>query len=357
MKFTCVTKDLSRALSMASVAALKSSVQPILKQALISVKGEKVLIAGTDCQGFASGLIDVTAPADGDVLVPAERFFSVVSAIDSETVSCEVKKNRFEVKSDDGTYRLATEGASSFPAIPTFTEADVILDSTKMASMIQKTLFSASVNKSRQAISGIQVKLENGTLMMVATDTRRMSICLHPVGEKDKGFEGIIPCKWASNITKALSVGQALMSMDEHRVIVRCGNITIGSSLVAGNFPECISKIPKNEMKIPVARDALLSSLKKAATLCDRDSKIVSIDISDDTITIRAKESEVGDAEVQMPIEACGHKISIKIDPQFLFDVLQHVDAEKVVLECQTFDKPIIIREGRESIFAIMPVI
>ena len=140
-------------------------------------------------------------------------------------------------------------------------------------------------------------------------------------------------------------------------VLVRGGDMTLSSVLVEGIFPKYQQVIPKDtQSEVKFKREGMQQALRKAAYLTSEDTRIVDLTFSPGTCLIEARSPDKGVAAVTQEVEYTGDEIKVAFNPQYFQDCLKVLDSPIVRLEMNDASRPVVVREGNDYLYVLMPV-
>lgn len=365
MKLVVKREPLVNALSAASAVAPVRSVRPNLKNALFVADTDGNLeIQATDLEVGLRYKFQAESVKDPiSLCLPCQTLAGLLKECTENVVTLETEgaKGIFTVGRD--RFEVLGQESSDFPEIPDIGEGSVVsVPAADLASMIDRTLFSAAREQGRYAINGTYVNVKDKLLEMVATDGRRLAYCkkkLKAAGELDEGV--IVPIKMMQEIRRLCEQvpdkKEAELAVRGRSVLARGGHMTLSSVLVEGIFPKYQQVIPKDiEREIVFKREALLHALRKAAYLTSDETRTVALTFKPGTCLIEARSPDKGVASVTVEVEYSGEEMTVAFNPQYVQDCLKVLTADNVRLEMKDASRPGLLREGTEYLYVLMPV-
>lgn len=235
-----------------------------------------------------------------------------------------------------------------------------VVEMRTLARMIEWTVFCAARESSRYAINGVLWEVDGDTLVLAATDGRRLSLAKGKLeSNPDASAQAIVP-------VKALHLLSRLPTDAETRVGVRItgnqlladlGRAKVSTSLVEGHFPKYQDVIPNDCDRAAILNTSeFLHATKRAALLTNEESKGVRLSLTEGELTLSSRSPEQGEATVSLPAKFSGEPMEIGFNPLFLTDCLRVAHVEEVKLELSKANRPGIIGIGDEFIYVVMPV-
>ncbi len=341
--------------------------------------GGSITLSATDAEisiRLSRAQVEVQDP--GDVLIPADRFRSIISAEDAEpTLTLESDQNDCLIRGRDAKFKVLGFPVGDFPPIPEFPKDDAGADVfTISAGMLQRligrTTFSTARENSRYAINGVLMKRSGKKIEMVATDGRRLALARGSAETSASTGESscIIPTKALNLVSRlvenpdarvrvAITSNQALFAFDDEK---QASAAVLATNLVEGTFPPYEDVIPKDQdKKARFDVQVLSSAVRRAALLTNEESRGVRLAFSTgdkgQNLKMSSRTPEMGEAEID--VEMAGYEggdIEIGFNPVFLTDALKIVAEDQVILELKASNKPGLIKSGNDFLYVVMPV-
>jgi DNA polymerase-3 subunit beta len=207
--------------------------------------------------------------------------------------------------------------------------------------------------------------LENQRIMAVATDGHRLAyshvdLDKAPTGNGQKQ-EVIIPRKTILELQHLLedSDEPVIVSLANNQVKFNFGNVELLSKLVEGKFPDFQRVIPKGQNNtLVVSREALQSSLQRAAILTTDKFKGVRCVLSDNCLTIQSTNAEQEEAQEDIETQYAGDKIDIGFNVSYLLDVLANLKNESIQISLGDSNSSAVITLPEQEGFkyVVMPM-
>ena len=361
--------DFNRA-ALADALALLTSVipartpKPILKCIKIAVSKTTTDISATNLEvGVRCQLSEVAVSQTGEIIVPADKLAAVVRESVDEVLSIKSSNGACEVRGADSHFTILGQETDQYPAVPEFTgEAELQVNLQTLQSGIEQTLFATAKESTRYALNGVLWEVQGKKLAFVATDGRRLArvrINLAKAPTEQTIPKIIVPAKTMALLSRIGGSEKDTVSVKfvDNQVLVKCANVTVGSSLVEGNFPKYEDIIPADyDKKLTLSTEAALSAIRRAALLTSEESRGIKLSVNKKELVFSSRTPETGDAQIQMPIVYSGEPIEIGFNPQFFIDVLRVIKTPEFDLELGKSDRPGLIKSGKEFLYVLMPI-
>ena len=280
----------------------------------------------------------------------------IIDIDDSYCVSIKSK----EIK---GNYKLIGTGRLEFPEIPSITSDNIIeFDQNIFKEMIRNVSYAASTDTIKPAFNGLYfISEKEGFLTAVASDSRRLSMCVRQINEGVNIKDGIIvPLKTINEIQKLLYTGSTKFSILGNQCFFKIGNTEIISRLVDGQFPNFKQVIPKDySIKAVTGTKKLIESLRRIMVFTKEPSFKVILTFANNILKIESKTAELGEAVEEIVIESNNtEKMVIGINSQYLIDSIKEINSHSIVFGLTGQMSPVTIspEDDDKTTAVIMPI-
>jgi len=341
MKIVCQRETLMHAFQTAAAVAPSRSSKPVLQNLKLEASGSEAVLSGTDLEvGIRLRIADLEVQAEGPVLLPVDRFGSILRESPDEKLTVETDGRQIQVLGVQSQFQLPSVNPDEFPSFPEFQEERYHeLAVPFFRALIRRTAFATDNESSRYALGGVLFELTEDRVTAVATDGRRLarqegpgqSVGGHVSGENTV----IIPTKALQLIERALSdqAGTAQLATRDNDVLIRSGEATVYARLVEGRFPRWREVFPKHgeydcvSLELPVG--PFHAAVRQAAIVTSADRRGVEFAFGDGRVTLAAHGAEHGESHVEFPVAYDGEPLQISLDPRFLSDFLKVLSPDK----------------------------
>ncbi len=365
MRIPVPTALLTEAASNAAAVAAAKSPKRILECIAIRAdKTEGIRLEATDLDvAIRIRLPEGEVADEGTVVVPANRFVSVLREIPEKTVTLVESESGLTIDSARCHFRILGEEPGEFPVLPEFPATEALKVPTKdLRDMIRRTAFATAREPGRFALHGVLLKLAGGLLEMVGTDGRRLARATRKIpvsvsGTEVKVIVGIKPLTLLDRVAGD-DAGTVEIALEERQILFRAGGTCLASRLIDGAFPSYEDVIPKPSKKsISVVPLDFGTAIRRASLLTTKDSQSVQMDIAPKQVTITSHAADVGEAKVEMAVDYEDAPERLGFNPSFLLDVLKVLDPQKKVrFEFTTSKSPGKLTDGDDYVYVVMPV-
>ncbi len=366
MILNCQRDGLLAACQLVSAAVAVRTPKPILSSIKAIAETDRLTLVATDLEvGIRYELAGVRVEEPGEAILPVNRVLAILRESPDSELALDADERRCRITTSVSEFEMPGEDPAAFPDVPTFEDKKYSeLSAGVLRKMIHRTSFAAAKQDTKYAITGILWEVEDKKVRLVATDTRRLAMCVGPAtvtaAVESKGQSHLVPVKAMSLLERTLnddaeSIKVCLRTND---VLFQTEKATICSRLLEGRYPPYRDIIPKKAAaKIPLPVEAFLSAVRQAKIMTDEDSKRVAFQFVPGKLTLQAQGASTGRSKVDMPLDYNGSALTINFDPDFVIDMLKVLDPGEVIqLDLVDAAKPALFRAGDDYMYLVMPL-
>ncbi|MGO9307420.1 MAG: DNA polymerase III subunit beta [Spirochaetia bacterium] len=365
MKFTCSRNDILKEISIAQeVISSRNSLSVLSNVLLTVVKGELKLQATDLKVGFETSLpVEVTQ--EGTTTAFCDKLLNILRSLpegDVELEQSDPTMLRIRPLSKKVDFQLRCIPSDKYPELARASDS-MYLDFPQkdFNEMVSRTVFAVSDDETRYFMNGIFLEKRDDSLIMVATDGRRLSFISRKIPVRMENMKGVILPPKILTIVRKLSSGEGSLSLalTDKNVFVRLGATRLSSNLIDGQFPDYRRVIPDNQKyRATIEKAALEDALRRVSLLVEQKSRKVVFSLSESSLTIMSKESELGIATEELPCEYAGPAMSFAVNCMYMSEPLHEIGSATVTMEFSDVNKAITLKpapdEGYTNI--IMPM-
>jgi len=356
MKITCQRDELLQTFQLAASVAPTRSPKTILRNVKLDTTQDRPTMLATDLEvairAEAPGL-EVASP--GVVLLPVERFGSILRETTDERLTLESDGVRTRVAGARSEFFLPTENPDEFPEVVAFEESRYHkVPARFFRELIRRTVFATDIENTRFALGGVLLELTANQVIGVATDGRRLARQIGPaeaVGGHETRDRTIVPARSMQLLERALASaeGEVQISARENDLLVKTERALIYTRLLEGRFPKWRDVIPKvdPENRIEITVGPFHSAVRQAAIVTDNNHRGVDFRFGDGKVVLLSRNAETGESHVELPVAYDGPDIAVMLDPRFVSDFLKVLDSDTTFTLC--------IRDGESAVVAHAP--
>ena len=367
MKFSVSSSELLKKLQIVGGAIGSNPVLPILEDFLFKIDQNTLTISATDLETSITTKLQVNADSQGQIAVPARILLDTLKALPEQPITFSFNEENYgiELTSSYGKYKLAGEDGSEFPNIPEVESSDnVTLSSSILANSINKTIFAASNDELRPAMTGVYFQVDFEKLTFVATDAHKLVRFIHKDIQSSVSAAFIVPRKALNLLKSALpNETDVQLSFNNSNAFFAFDDTLLTCRLIDEKYPDYHGVIPANNPNhVVVNKKDFQNSLKRIAIYANKTTNQVILRIAEDSLTVSAQDLDFSnEATEQLVCTYAGDPLTIGFNAKFLIEMLNVLESEEVRMELSTPTTagilvPVEDVESEDILMLVMPV-
>lgn len=366
MKLICAQADLDRALNIVSKAITPNTTLPVLNNILIKAEGNKLLFSATNLEVAIQYFIPAEVKNEGAITIPAKLLSAYIGLLKDDKVEISLLEgDTIHLKSATSQTKIKGINANEFPVIPKAEKENTVKVPTRDLDLaIMQTVFAASTNTSRPVLSGVFFDVTKDAVKLVATDSYRLAERSIELKEKSGAtVQCIVPARTIMELGKILNKAQehdTELNISKNQILFIVGDVQLMSRLIEGKFPPYEKIIPKEtKTKIEVDSEELVNVVRRVSLFARENNNSIKVSATNDgKLSISTDETKVGEERAEINVKINGENNKIALNAQYLLDVLNFIQSDKVLLEIEDKLSPAIIKPLKKSdyVYIIMPL-
>lgn len=365
MKVSLLTGNLQKKLSLVNHAISSRNQLPILSHILLHAFDGKLFLSATDLEIGIETMIPASIEEEGITTVPAKLFSELINALPEEKITLTTIENSLEVKSSKTKSILQTGNKEEFPML--YEEKGELLlqiSAEDLHKNLFSVVFSASVETTRPALSGVffQKSPEGG--VFVATDGYRLSLqkLLPQVITEAHNTKGIIiPGRVIKEALSLKESKEVFVFIDQkaNQILFEQGETVLVGRLIDAEFPDYQKILPgEAATRVFLDHEELLKAVKTCAIFARETGNIMKLSLQKDRIIVSAKTAAVGENTVEVEAALDGEENEIAFNARYLLDALQGIEGQELLFEMTGPLNPGVFKiKGDDSfLHLIMPI-
>lgn len=365
MKFTASREQIIQPVQAVIGVVERKQTMPVLANVLLSVKGTRLSVTGTDLEVelVASGEVSVGQP--GEITVPGRKLLEIAKALpEKSSVTVSLDGERLKVVAGRSRFTLSTLAATEFPVVESVSAQQTLtLPQAELGRLIAKTHFSMAQQDVRYYLNGTLLETDGKLLRTVATDGHRLAIAeaqLATGGKNVNAQQVIVPRKGILELQRILGAeGDVEITIGSNHIRLQIGDIRFTSKLIDGKFPDYGRVIPAAPTKaVVIERDSFRAALQRTAILSNEKYRGVRVSLAKNSLKLQAHNPEQEEAQDEVEIDYSGDEMEIGFNVTYLLDALTAIDTETVELGLTDSNSSCLIRSPgtTQSRYVVMPM-
>jgi len=364
MKITCSRAELVAKLGLVSRAVSTRGTVQVLSGILLSAGEGGLSLAATDMELSLRTTLDAEVGGDGAVVVPGRLLVDLARLLPEDGVTVEYRPEEgvAQITSGSATYRLNTYSAEDFPRLPPVDAQLHAIDRDALLETVERVARSASRDESRPVLTGILVRFEAGKLVMVATDSYRLSVKETELASTAPELEAIIPARALQELVRLGAGGggggdTVELGVHENHVVFGTGDAWLTTRRIDGQFPNYRQLLPESfEVELTVARSELYDVVRRVAVLAQRNSPL-QLRFTEGELSVSVQAQDVGEAKESLPVSYSGEEFVVGFNAEFLRDGIDSIRGDDVLLKLINPLRPaILVDPSGDFTYLIMPI-
>ncbi len=365
MKLTIRRIEFLRMLTYAAQAIPSKNAEMQFLNYLIDVREDGVSVIASN--GDISTKVDQPIKDDKDntiifncepglIQTQAKLFLDCISKMGGEVITLTmVDSNLLNLADNTTNFNLVTRAGEEYPDVDLNVPENANGFKVKLSELkllFDTTSYAVATKGPKDLYYGINIRAENGMLTFLTTDSYRMASFSVPEESQDASFVFTCPVKALDMVTKIDVDKEVTIYFDEKRALFVCGNITLSSRLLRGDFPSVERLIPP-EFPYSVTVDtaeflAAADRVKIISSAEDRNSQ-VRLTLNKDTgVTLSARSTNYGNSNEVL------RKVNINFDDDStIFEISFNIDFAVDAVKALKSDKVTFIFASSTRMFMI----
>ncbi|MDR2211155.1 MAG: DNA polymerase III subunit beta [Spirochaetaceae bacterium] len=370
MKFNCERSTLLKEISIAQEIIASRNVISILSNIYLEASDNELIIKATDMKVNFETKVPIEVKEPGSTTIFGDKFLGILSSIPDGEIEFEKTENTVVIRPVKRKikFQLKCIASEKYPEFPVFNEEKHFeVPVREFKEMIQQTVFAVSDDETRYFMNGVFFKKEDGKIIMVSTDGRRLAYVEKNISSKENDFSGlIIPPKILTVLLKrAGEEGMLSISITDKNIFIQFGCYKLSSVLIEGQFPNYQRVIPeKQEYFCTVNRLETLEALKRVSLLVEQKSYRIYLILLPGALVVSSnredisEEGDIGNAKEEIPCTYEGEEISIALNYRYIEEPFKIMTEDEISICFTEAGKAITIRPIPEKDFfhIIMPM-
>ncbi len=361
MKFSINQSELNSVLGVVSKGAATRSTLPILSGILIKASNSTLTLEATDMDQSIRCSTAALIEEEGETVVPARIFTDVIKNLPDAAIHFSYTNDSATIICDTSSFSLKTLDAEDFPGFPEIEEVSSInLPFKSFSTLVKRIARVVSRDDSRPILSGVLIKVQEGVLKMVATDSYRLALEEIQVDQTNSEFSAVISGSFLIDLASLSPEYETIeLALSENQIIARYGNYTFINRRIEGNYPNYKQLLPESTTtQVSFSTKQILDASKRVSLVSNNTSPIrLDIHSASQTTQLSSTTQDLGAAQETISSNIEGEDVQIAFNAHYLIDGLSSFTDKEVQLDLQGGGKPGIFKsiEGK-FIYLIMPV-
>jgi DNA polymerase-3 subunit beta len=368
MKFIVSASALLKQLTSINGVITTNPVVPILENFLFEVADSKLTVSASDLQTSMITELPVESKQKGSICVPARILLDTLKNLPEQPVTFTIDQGTYsiEISSDNGRYKLSGENATDFPKVPAVKNStSVDISSDVLGRAISTTIFAASTDELKPAMTGVYLSLTEKSATFVATDGHRLIRFRRADVSSDGANTLILPRKALMLLKASLPSENTVVNIEFNasNSFFSFNNVKMICRLIDERFPDYENAIPvANPNKLSINRADFLNSIKRISIYANKTTYQVRLKIAGSDLQVSAEDLDFSnEANERLSCEYEGEDMEIGFNAKFLIEMLNNMDCDVIDLKMSAPNKAGLItpsdkNDNEDILMLVMPV-
>jgi len=378
MKLSCKTSDFLQALQLVSRAISGQQALPILGNVLLEAEGKRCTVSATDLELSIVTSFPAQIENEGSITVPAKAILNFAQYNSDDEVLLETSEGtQLRCTSKQAKTLIAGEAASEYPTITSIEkETEFTLQAAPLLEALQKVTFASAKTTLRPVLSGVYIRVDKEKLILVATDSYRLSEYTIKADVGGAEVSCIVPTKVLEELKtilsgkkegdgdkeenkKAKSEASITVTLSAQQIEICSGQTRLLSRLIDGKFPDYQQIIPKEDkIQVKLPSKEFTTVIKRMHYFAKEINNNLTFSVTKEGVHITTPQTQSGKDETMLQGEVSGGETKIALSSSYLLDFLSHVDGDTVDIHLTDGMHPAVFRlpSNDKYLHLIMPL-
>ena len=290
----------------------------------------------------------------GSVVLSGKYIVEIIRKLPDKDIVIEVVDGYNTIIQTDGSqFNLNGIDPNEFPNLDLEdTKNPIVLNPIVFRNIINQTFFATSLSETRPLLTGINFKITDNMLDVIATDSYRLArkqINLDDSYENE--FNLVIPGKNLIELSRIIDDDKEniYMHIFNNKVIFKYKDLIFLSRLIDGTYPVSANIIPTDfKVDIECSFSDLYDMIDRASLLTsDKDKNTIKLELINRELIISSNSPEIGKVEEKISVDN-DESISISFSSKYMLEAIKSFNSEKIHLLMNDDNSPIVIKSDNE---------
>lgn len=368
MKFIIKKDILIDNLLNVSKAISSKNLIPILSGIKFELKEEGLYLSASDTDISIKSFIDskdiTKIENEGSIVIGGKYIVELIRKLPNTEVAIEVTDGyKMLITTENSEFNLNGINPNEFPNLYLeLTKDPITINTLLFKNVVNQTSFATSTSETRPILTGINFKIDNQKLDVIATDSYRLAKKSINIDVNTSNIINvIIPCRNVIELTKIINDDNENIEMHlfNNKVLFKYKNILFQSRLLSGTYPANSNVIPSSyNISVECNLDMLYGMIDRAALLTnDKDKNTIRLSLNGNELMILSNSPEIGRVEEKMDI-INDKNIDISFSSKYMMEGLKSFNADTVIINMIDNNSPIVLtsKEDESLVQLILPI-
>ncbi len=364
MKLECVKLNLKDALLTAERFTGKQLSLPVLRYVLFIAAERSLKLRATNLDLGIEIEIPAKIEKEGVIAIPADTLGNFLSNLPHEkNVTIEQVGEHLTITGASYLTLVKGFGYEDFPTIPFATKGTTFeIEAKALLSGFRATSYAVAISNIKPEFASIYCYTDEQQLVMVASDSSRLSEKRIPLKNAPGELSLLIPGKNVIEIMRALEgvTERVSVTATKNQISFHTEHLHITSRLIDGVFPDYKQIIAKQfQTEATLLRQDFIDRLKLTTVFSGKLQQVrLKIIPQEKIFEIESRNDDIGETSQQLEAVLEGEAVEFLLNQRFLMDVLNYLSVDSVTLYANGSNKSLVIRGVGDHSFTylVMPM-
>ncbi|MCS7073223.1 MAG: DNA polymerase III subunit beta [Bacteroidia bacterium] len=369
MNFIVSSSELLRHVGTVVGVVPAKSVLPIVQNILFDIRDTVLELTATDLENSMRTSLSIESQG-GKILIalPARLLVDTLKALPEQPLTISIHEESFKVDitTENGRYSLNGQNGADFPKINIADDTtSITMPLPVLIKSIQKTIFAASTDEMKLAMSGVYFDFRKTGATIVATDAHRLVQYSRSDVSVEQEINFILPQKALRLLTTAAgnSLEPVRIDYNTSNAFFRFGSTLLICRLIDAKYPDYRGVIPASSPNRAIlTKKELLAALKRMDIYSNKSTHLGRFKLNGNLLVLRAEDIEfANEAKENLSCMYEGEDMEIGFNLSLMTDVIANIETEELVIELGSPGRAAVIKpstqeEHENLLMLVMPI-
>jgi DNA polymerase-3 subunit beta len=277
-----------------------------------------------------------------DTLLPHARLSQILGLCEADDLTLTFAEGTCTVRCGSMAWRLPLEDIDSYPDITKNAVSPVCrIPADQFVRAVKSVIHAADGRGSRPAFAGVLIDVADGTVVLAATDGRRLATYELEIDQAVDDSRTLIPASSVEAIAAIAADSDDAVQIEANgnEAVATIADKVIACRLLSAPFPDWRKVIPDREVEASVVDAAPLLAATRAVAVCTSETSCgVVFSTEGEALKLTSESSEIGKSAAEVPFIAKGVAAKIKLHPKYVAEFVRSIDDPACPVELEIAD-------------------
>jgi DNA polymerase-3 subunit beta len=353
VKIACDRDELVAALQNVARIPARGGVVQVLAGVALEAADGRLNVSATDLELSCRAHVTCRVDEPGVVVPSARRLLEVVKRLPGRDVEIAAGPGGSNVRvvCGESEYLLRGSDPGDFSQLPAEVDGtSVEIDGAAFVATIARVVRAASTDLSRPVYTGVQMRIDDDAITLVATDGYRLASKRTTTAGGAAPVDVVVPARALAELVR-LARGEEPVRVTVSRNTIEfvLPGVTLWARLLDGrpqNHAAILGGAFSHDARVP--RHALLAAVDRAAVMIERNAPLELV-FDRSELSLHVRTADAGEAHERVPLTAPVEPFRIGFNARYLRDGLELVEGDEVVFRMNDGIRPVVLRGASDD--------